>query len=326
MTPTPQIDHYRRFLHEQRGLVFEDYASLWGWSVTELDAFWRSIWDHFDLRSATPFEAALNEERMPGAVWFRGATLNIASQALRHTDAAEAAGHPAIVHADEAMLARGELGELRWPELRRQVGALAASLHELGVRRGDRVVAYLPNVPETAVAFLAVASLGAVWSVCSPDMGPVAVLDRFRQIEPKVLIAADGVRYAGQDIDRRAMLTQLLAELPTVGDVVLLGQLDPHADPASLARPADAGKDARRAHRWTDLVAHAGTREPDPVPFDHPLWIVYSSGTTGLPKPIVHGHGGVLLEMLKGSIHNNVGPTVDTGDRFHWYSSTGWIM
>ncbi|WP_416760013.1 acetoacetate--CoA ligase [Roseateles sp. So40a] len=326
MTPTPQIDHYRRFLHEQRGLVFEDYASLWGWSVTELDAFWRSIWDHFDLRSATPFEAALNEERMPGAVWFRGATLNIASQALRHTDAAEAAGHPAIVHADEAMLARGELGELRWPELRRQVGALAASLHELGVRRGDRVVAYLPNVPETAVAFLAVASLGAVWSVCSPDMGPVAVLDRFRQIEPKVLIAADGVRYAGQDIDRRAMLAQLLAELPTVGDVVLLGKLDPHADPASLARHADAGKGARRAHRWTDLIAHARMREPEPVPFDHPLWIVYSSGTTGLPKPIVHGHGGVLLEMLKGSIHNNVGATVDTGDRFHWYSSTGWIM
>ncbi len=229
MTPTPQIDHYRRFLREQRGLVFEDYASLWGWSVTELDAFWRSIWDHFDLRSATPFEAALNEERMPGAVWFRGATLNIAAQALRHTDAADAAGHPAIVHADEAMLARGELGELRWPELRRQVGALAAALHELGVRRGDRVVAYLPNVPQTAVAFLAVASLGAVWSVCSPDMGPVAVLDRFRQIEPKVLIAADGVRYAGQAIDRREMLVRLLDELPTVGDVVLLGNLDADA-------------------------------------------------------------------------------------------------
>ena len=343
MPPTPQIDHYRRFLHEQRGLVFDDYASLWGWSVTELDAFWRSIWDHFDLRSETPFEAALCEERMPGAVWFRGATLNIAAQALRHVDAAEAAGHPAIVHANEAMLARGELGEMRWPELQRQVGALAASMHDLGVRRGDRVAAYLPNVPATAVAFLAVASLGAVWSVCSPDMGPVAVLDRFRQIEPKLLIAADGVRYAGQDIDRMAMLGQLLDELPTVTDVVLLGNLDPQADPSTLARPAavdavtgtGAGSSAsaagtartkRGAHRWDTLIANPRSHAPEAVPFDHPLWIVYSSGTTGLPKPIVHGHGGVLLEMLKGSIHNNVGATAETGDRFHWYSSTGWIM
>jgi len=323
LAPTPQIEHYRRFLRERCGLVFEDYAALWRWSVTELDAFWRSIWDHFDLRSETPFEHALDEERMPGAVWFHGATLNIAAQALRHADAAEVAGHPAIVHANEAMLARGELGELRWPALRRQVGALAASLHELGVRRGDRVVAYLPNVPQTAVAFLAVASLGAVWSVCSPDMGPVAVLDRFRQIEPKLLIAADGVRYAGQDIDRMGMLAQLLDELPTVTDVVLLANLDEQADPALLAGASGAG---RRAHRWDALIANERIREPEAVPFDHPLWIVYSSGTTGLPKPIVHGHGGVLLEMLKGAIHNNVGATVETGDRFHWYSSTGWIM
>ena len=320
MTPTPQIDHYLRFLREARGLSFEDYPSLWSWSVTELDAFWRSIWDHFDVRSETPLDGALCEERMPGAVWFRGATLNVASQALRHADAAHAAGHPAIVHADESMLARGALGEMSWPELRRQVGALAASLHDLGVRRGDRVVAYLPNVPATAVAFLAVASLGAVWSVCSPDMGPVAVLDRFRQIEPKVLIAADGVRYAGQTIDRMGLLAQMLDELPTVHDVVLLGNLDPSADPAPLSSPT------RRARRWSELIAHPTPRAPDAVPFDHPLWIVYSSGTTGLPKPIVHGHGGVMLEMLKGGLHNNVGATVDTGDRFHWYSSTGWIM
>jgi len=318
--PVPQIEHYRRFLAEQRGLQFEDYASLWGWSVTELDAFWRSIWDFHELRSSTPFQAALVEERQPGAVWFKGAQLNYAAQVLRHAQAADAAGHPAIVHADEGMLARGALGELSWAALGDQVGAVAAALHDMGVRRGDRVVAYLPNTPATVVAFLAVASLGAVWSVCSPDMGPLAVLDRFRQIEPKVLIATDGVTYAGQAQDRRALLTELLAELPTVTSLVLVPHLDAAADAQGFAAPG------RRAHRWDQLLAHSGRHAPEPVPFDHPLWIVYSSGTTGLPKPIVHGHGGVVLEALKGALHNNVGPSVYTGDRFHWYSSTGWIM
>ncbi|MBT9499729.1 MAG: acetoacetate--CoA ligase [Burkholderiaceae bacterium] len=323
--PIPHITRYQDWLARTRGLHFDGYDALWQWSVTELDAFWLSIWDYFELRSATPFELALCEEKMPGARWFEGASLNYAAQVLRHADAAQAAGHPAIVWANEAMLAQGAsgaLGELSWPELRRQVGALAASLQRLGVQRGDRVVAYLPNIPQTVVAFLAVASLGAIWSVCSPDMGPVAVLDRFAQIEPKALITVDGYAYGGQGFDRMPLLRQLLAALPSVRDVVLLPCLDAQAEAQLLAGPA------RAAHAFADLVAPGlPLLAPEPMPFDHPLWIVYSSGTTGLPKPIVHGHGGVVLEALKmGTLHNNLGASAQDGDRFHWYSSTGWIM
>ncbi|HEX2011700.1 MAG TPA: AMP-binding protein, partial [Roseateles sp.] len=224
--PEPQIRRYERFLRETRGLAFERYEDLWQWSVTELDAFWLSLWDFFELRSATPFTRALSEERMPGARWFEGATLNHAAQVLRHAGSTE---RPAIVWCNEAMLARRELGELSWPELKRQVGAFAAALRALGVGRGDRVVAYLPNIPQTAVAFLAVASLGAIWSVCAPDMGAMAVLDRFRQIEPKLLIAADGYVNAGQAVDRRPLLGELLAGLPSVEHAVLLRYLDPQA-------------------------------------------------------------------------------------------------
>jgi acetoacetyl-CoA synthetase len=187
----------------------------------------------------------------------------------------------------------------------------------MGVQRGDRVCVVLPNTPQTAVAFLAVASIGAIWSMCSPDMGPLAILDRFRQIAPVALIVCDGYVYGGKAHDRRDLMAQVVAELPSVRDVVWLRQLD--------AVPPETG---RRAHRFEDLITgRAGAVEPEPVPFSHPLWIVYSSGTTGLPKPIVHGHGGIVLEALKGAdLHNDIGPSVETGDRFHWYSSTGWIM
>jgi len=326
MLPTPQIIRYTGWLERERGLKFDasttaGYDALWRWSVNDLNAFWGSVWGFYGLQSPTPHSAVLADDKMPGATWFPGAQLNYAQQVFRHADAAHAAGHPAIVFQNEPMRERGELSETSWPELRRQVASLAAHLKRLGVQPGDRVAGFLPNTPQTAVAFLAVASLGAVWSVCSPDMGPVAVLDRFRQIEPKVLIACDGYVYGGTAHDRLPVLRGLLAELPSVRDVVLWRYLDDHADPQSLAAPQ------RAVHDFTAFTADAATFTPAWLPFDHPLWVVYSSGTTGLPKPIVHGHGGVMLEGLKMlGLHNNLGPTVETGDRYHWYSATGWIM
>jgi len=330
--PEPQILRYTRWLAEHRGLPFdpttyEGYDALWRWSVSDLQAFWGSIWDYFGLQSPTPFTRVLAEPVMPGARWFEGAQVNYAQQVFRHADAAHAAGHPAIVFQNERMREHGELQETSWPELRRQVASLAAHLQRLGVQPGDRVGAFLPNTPQTAIAFLAAASVGAVWSICSPDMGPVAVLDRFRQIEPKVLIACDGYVYAGVEHDRMEVLRGLVDELPSVREVVLWGNLDERKEPVRT-EPAEAPAPATpRWHDFDTLTAdHAGLI-PTWLPFDHPLWIVYSSGTTGLPKAIVHGHGGVMLEGLKfGSLHNNVGSTVDTGDRFHWYSATGWIM
>ena len=321
-----QIHRYLDWLARERGLRFdastvEGYDALWRWSVDDLNAFWGSIWDYFELESPTPHEAVLADATMPGARWFPGAQVNYARHLFSHADAAHAAGHPAIVFRNEALHGRGESLTIEWPELRRQVASLAGELRGLGVVPGDRVCAFLPNIPQTIVAFLACASLGAIWSVCSPDMGPIAVLDRFRQIEPKVLIACDGYTYGGAAHDRLPVLRGLLAELPSVRDVVLVRYQDPTADLGSLAGAE------RRVHDWSDWVGHDRPFEPTWLPFDHPLWVVYSSGTTGLPKPIVHGHGGVMLEALKaGTLHNDVGPSARTGDRFHWYSATGWIM
>ncbi|HSC65232.1 MAG TPA: acetoacetate--CoA ligase [Caldimonas sp.] len=324
--PEPHILRYTRWLREQRGLEFdattnEGYDRLWRWSCDDLTAFWQSIWDYFDIASPTAHTCVLVEEKMPGATWFPGAQVNYAAQAFRHADASHAAGHPAIVFRDEAMHVEGDTQEIAWPELRRQVGAFAAALDAMGVGRGDRVAAFMPNVPQTAVAFLACASLGAIWSVCSADMGPLAVLDRFRQIEPKVLVACDGYRYGGVEHDRTALLRDVVAELPSVRNVVFWRGLDAAADGAALASAS------RRVHDFDALVAGEWTIAPRAVPFAHPLWIVYSSGTTGLPKAIVHSHGGVMLEALKfGTLHNDCGPSVVGGDRYHWYSTTGWIM
>jgi acetoacetyl-CoA synthetase len=318
--PEPQITRYQRWLHGTHGLQFADYEALWRWSVDELEAFWLSMWQYFDIQSPTPFARALSSQRMPGARWFEGAQVNYARQVLRHVDEAQAAGHPAIVFADEPMLAAGQLRVVTWPQLRDQVAAFASALRRMGVQRGDRVCAYLPNRPETAIVFLGCASVGAIWSICSPDMGPVAVLDRFRQIEPKVLIACDGYRYGGAAHDRRAVVAELVEQLPSVAHLVWQALLDDAAARVSSARVA--------LHDLPALLAMpAVSFEPEWLPFDHPLWVVYSSGTTGLPKPIVHGHGGVMLEGLKlATLHNNIAPSVLTGERYHWYSSTGWIM
>lgn len=307
-TPSPEriraarVTAFRDWLRRERGLTFADYESLWSWSVDDLEGFWRAIWDHFGVVASAPPERMLADARMPGAQWCPGARLNLVDQVFRHATPAR----PAIVFRNEA----GERGELRWAELAAQVAAVANGLRALGVAPGDRVVAYLPNVPQAVVAFLAVASIGAVWSICAPDMGPAAVLDRFRQIEPKVLIACDGYRYGGKAYDRRDVVAQLRAALPTLAHTVYVPL-------------ADAGANLPAAVAWSQLLARGGALAAEQVPFDHPLWIVYSSGTTGIPKAIVHGHGGIVLTMLKDSgLHNDLGP----GDRFHWYSSTGWIM
>jgi acetoacetyl-CoA synthetase len=325
-----RITAYTDWLARERGLQFDSYDALWRWSVTDLAAFWQSVWDFFDIESPTPHRAVLEDAAMPGARWFPGAQLNYARQALRHADAAHAAGHPAIVFQNERMASPVEVS---WPELKRQVGAFAAQLQAAGVEPGDRVCAYLPNTPHTVVAFLACASVGAIWSVCSPDMGPVAVLDRFRQIAPKVLVAVDGQVWGGVVHDRRPVLREVLGQLPSVQHLVLHREqhLVPRADVDSSAHAADFARDGLATHDFADWTAgdagDLGHWQPRWLPFDHPLWVVYSSGTTGLPKPLVHGHGGVLLEALKGgALHNDIAPSVGTGERFHWFSSTGWIM
>ena len=329
MTPPyiPQIRRYQNWLRDEHGLSFDSYDALWRWSVSDLDAFWQSIWDYFDLQSPTPHTAALAENKMPGARWFPGAQVNYAQQVLRHVDAAHAAGLPALVSHNEHSLARGGAAarELAWPALRQQVASMALHLKAQGLQPGDRVAAYLPNIPEAMVAFLAVASLGGVWSICAPDMGTAAVLDRFRQIEPKVLIACDGVRYGGRDFDRREVLAALRAALPSVKHVIVHANLglNPVA-PDSIADYALFEKAAARNDAQTLAF------EPLWLPFDHPLWIVYSSGTTGLPKPIVHGHGGTMIVALAlKSLHNDLGCSYHPnsfGERYHWYSSTGWVM
>ena len=309
----PHMTRYRLWLGDQRGLKFPDYEALRQWSVCELDAFWQSIWDYFDLRSPTPHSAVLAQREMPGAVWFPGARVNYARQVLRHVEAADAAGQPAIVFCGED----GMLAETSWPELRRKVAALAIHLRAQGVGSGDRVAAYLPNIPETIIAFLATASIGAVWSVCAPDMAAPAVIDRFKQIEPKILIACDGVTYAGRRHDRRQVIDELRQSLPSVTHVIIQG------DDA-------AGADVRLSAILSAAGPEIDAFEPDWLPFDHPLWIVYSSGTTGLPKPIVHGHGGVIIVALPLNVlHNDIGCSYQPesfGERYHWYSSTGWIM
>ena len=321
----PQIRLYQDWLREERGLVFESYEALRRWSTTDLNGFWQSIWDYFDLRSPTPHRVVCDGVPMPHTQWFVGAQVNYARQVLRHADAAHAAGLPAVLSHNEKSLGTGPALSLSWPELRRQVASMALHLQAQGVQPGDRVAAYLPNIPEAMVAFLATVSIGGVWSICAPDMGTHAVLDRFRQIEPKVLIASDGVTYGGRDFDRTGVVAELCAALPSVQHVILQ---------ANLGAGLGAIKNIANLSYFTGATsqndAQTDAFEPLWLAFDHPLWIVYSSGTTGLPKPIVHGHGGtVLVALALKGLHNDVGCSYEAnslGERYHWYSSTGWVM
>jgi acetoacetyl-CoA synthetase len=277
-----------RYMRE-RG--FANYDELWHWSVTDLEGFWGSIWDFFGV--AGEYDRVLAGREMPGATWFPGTQLNYAEHLFRGKDDDAVA----IVHGSELR----ELGEVTWGELRRQTADMAARLRALGVERGDRVAAYMPNIPETVAAFLATASIGAIWSSCSPDFGPRSVIDRFAQIEPKVLLAVDGYRYNGRDFDRRETVERIAGE--TGGQVLTLGYLD--------------------GSGWPDGSPGNTNLTFEPVPFDHPLWVLYSSGTTGLPKAIVQGQGGILLEHLK-KLHLHV--DAQAGDRVFWFTTTGWMM
>jgi len=295
------------WLERERGLGFDGYGDLWQWSVDDLDGFWSAIWEFFEVQADGDPAPVLGSREMPGAQWFPNTRLNYAEHVFAGKDDAETA----ILHASELR----DLGELSWGELRRQVAATAAGLRGLGVGRGDRVVAYLPNIPEAIVAFLATASIGAVWSSCSPDFGPASVVDRFAQIEPKVLFAVDGYRYGGKDFDRRETIAQLQEAMPSLVRTVVLPYLDPDPDLSPL----------RDAIAWEELEADGAGAELtfDRVPFDHPLWVLYSSGTTGLPKAIVQGQGGILLEHLK-KLHLHV--DAHPGDRLFWFTTTGWMM
>jgi acetoacetyl-CoA synthetase len=302
-----RMREYMRWLEVERGHGFAGYGELWRWSVDDLEGFWSSIWDFFDVQADGEAERALSSRQMPGAKWFAGTSLNYAEHLFAGKEDAETA----ILHASELR----ELGELSWGELRAQVAATAAGLRALGVERGDRVVAYMPNIPEAIVAFLATASVGAIWSSCSPDFGPASVIDRFAQIEPKVLFAVDGYRYGGKGFDRRETLAELQAAMPSLERTVVLPYLDAEPDLAPL----------RDAIRWDELLAPGEGTELvfERVPFDHPLWVLYSSGTTGLPKAIVQSQGGILLEHLK-KLHLHV--DAHPGDRLFWFTTTGWMM
>jgi acetoacetyl-CoA synthetase len=302
-----RMTEFMRWLERERGLAFEGYQGLWQWSVDDLEGFWSAIWNFFEVRADGGFERVLGSRQMPGAEWFAGTSLNYAEHVFAGKDDAETA----ILHTSELR----ELDELSWGELSGQVAAVAAALRGLGVERGDRVVAYMPNVPEAIVAFLATASLGAVWSSCSPDFGPASVIDRFAQIEPKVLFAVDGYRYGGKDFDRLGVLAELQAAMPSLERTVVLPYLDSEPDLSPL----------HDAARWDELLAAGEGAELrfERVPFDHPLWVLYSSGTTGLPKAIVQGQGGILLEHLK-KLHLHVDAHPD--DRLFWFTTTGWMM
>jgi acetoacetyl-CoA synthetase len=298
------VTRYMDWLQAERGIALDGYDALWQWSVGELEEFWRSIWDFYEIKASTPYRGAVLESAMPGARWFTGARLNYAEHIL----ARATTERPALIARAEA----GPLREISWATLRGQVGALAASLRARGIGPGDRVAAYIGNLPEAVVAMLAVTSIGAVWTACAPDFGIQSVLDRFAQVEPAALIVVDGFRFGGREHDRMAAVRELQSGLPTAHTTILVRSLRPEREPPSELRAAC----------FDGLTETPCEPEFAQLEFADPLWVLYSSGTTGVPKGIVHSHGGILVEHLK-----SLGLAMDlrAGDRYFFYSSTSWM-
>ena len=297
------LTHYLNWLKEQRGLDFKSYQSLWEWSVSQIGDFWESLFLYFKIKSHTPYTEVVSGDPMPLTQWFKGASLNFAEHVFRNaTDQ-----YPAIVFQSEEK----PLQEISWQLLQSRVAALQGYLLEKGVERGDRIVAFLPNIPEATMAFLASSSLGAIWSSCSPDFGTQAVVDRFAQVAPKVLIAVDGYSYGGKAFDKENVILELMKVLPALELVILIPYLNPD-------------KTIHGTVSWNETLKNKNRIISfEPVPFGHPIWVLYSSGTTGIPKAITHSHGGILLEHMKYlAFHNDV----KAGERCFWYTTTGWMM
>ncbi|WP_158738218.1 acetoacetate--CoA ligase [Alteribacillus sp. YIM 98480] len=301
------MQRYMNWLYEEKTLDFKNYEELLDWSVTDIERFWETLWEFFDIKASASYIRVLEERKMPGSKWFEGAKLNYTEQVFRHFNPS-----------DSAIISQSEvrpLEHMTWQELYDKTASFASGLKSAGVKSGDRIVAYMPNIAETVVAFLACASIGAVWSSCSPDFGSPTVIDRFKQIEPKVLITVDGYRYGGKDFDRMSTVKEIQNGIPSLEKTILLPYLQENPNAATL-HEAVLWEQFMEDHKDASLTY-------EPLPFDHPLWVLYSSGTTGLPKAIVQGQGGIIIEHLKQLVLHM---DLHKGDRFFWFTTTGWMM